>query len=745
MEAEQPVRPEAVWDFPGIDPVTAINEVNYVNGAVGPEKCLEMIEYIHSHKYDFDESRFDIFPLHRYLLNYTVPNVGDHLSPSDILGTFLPIAALCDPWTQPSDTGEDNRYMFSVDLISDLAIALIAPQFQKQNGYPQFAFAFSLEYVISHIMEKLRCCEVDSLLAKYPNSQHSSKQDPESWEEWLPYPGYRITQEESDFHDLMLMYKVVIVSLMVIFKMYRTERKSCPFILDWVRFWQCSTLILLLCLEVDRDHEDLGKETPPIVVAVAKGMGAIRNILSVFLNDSFDERMHDLKHETLNNFMSIWARKTGDGSLRPSVKELLQHASMLTFEEVSDDFEQKFEQNFEYDDFVEEDLKYMFEFELDQNSEDEEEGCGVIEFEIHPECHCEFPEEESVAEEDNENKVFHTEAQLSSVEKRLAQELKSYTDDPKKAFNSTELVSKLYKIDGDPKTSFKPPLRSLFKLQNTSKMVSMSDMTLWTFLMDQLFGVGDFDVAYAQIQNTYYTQATFDYVHELVKGQRRVNSHWLIFTAENVDQIILHMELGFHDFKTEQEAEGGNTDKLVQVFVLCLERLYDAGYLHLIGEEVKQMTLALLTTYTSVAPSVRRFRFKIQEACTRLDPIATAIMEDKDIENQLLLKLLEICVDKKETVTFDIKALVKEFTELNPTAASMTEQELILAEYIFLLERFYPSFNKLNIMEFMSRFAETIKQAMDARNKRGIDIPGLAVVARVSDDPVKVFHNALLH
>lgn len=280
---------------------------------------------------------------------------------------FITLATLSDPYTQPSSTGKNNEMILSADLLSDLIISLNFKDYIELNkgnnviNLPSFDMAYDLSRIIEKIMVILNADNENTLT--YINN------DAENWEKelpkWLPHNAFSsIVNIASDFHHMMLLYTISTVSLLIIQKLYRSQGNIClnPFLSLYLQLWKNHTKIIYLGIEIDRRDEEEGfPGYPEVIRYMIKGSSAIRSMIALILNDDFERRLHDLRHESLINFMRPWGRKFTNGSITRDVRIFI--AALLALgSELDNVTELLF--NFDPEDRYDEDIEYMFEMEL---------------------------------------------------------------------------------------------------------------------------------------------------------------------------------------------------------------------------------------------------------------------------------------------------------------------------------------------------------------------------------------------
>lgn len=369
---------------------------------------------------------------------------------------FTCLSTVCDPYTQPWDIGENN--ILSLDFVSDVVIGAMGSSYTKlgvDDGYslPHFEMAFDVATIIEKILHVLNCDDENIL--------QSIRNDDVNWEKdldkWLPHKSLSsMIHIASDFHHLMLLYTMVVVCFLIIQKLYENSSKSniClnPFLRLFLQVWKNMTRVIFLGIEIDRrDEEHNFPGYPEVIRYMIKGSSAVRSVISLILNDDFNKREHDLKHEPLLNFMHPYGRKFRDGSIKTDMRVFV--AALLALgSDLEDVIELLF--NFEPEDEYDEDIKYMFEMELENMEEferiDTNNGKPVGEdeyhkrhserinqylgierddstpivrslrsWEVHPDCECIFDSDDEEEEEEEEGEG---ETQENDFDSTLTQE-----------------------------------------------------------------------------------------------------------------------------------------------------------------------------------------------------------------------------------------------------------------------------------------------------------------------------------
>lgn len=346
---------------------------------------------------------------------------------------FTSICAMCDPYTQPWDVSEMN--VLSLEYVADVVIGATATLYADNcasEGFsvPHFDMAFDVASIAEKILHVLR--------ADDENTLQSVRNDDVNWEndlgKWLPLNALSsMVHIASDFHHLMLLYTMVVVCFLIIHKLYQQSSNNnvClnPFLRLYLQVWKNMTRVIFLGIEIDRrDEEHNFPGYPEVIRYMIKGSSAVRSVISLILNDDFKKRTHDLRHEPLLNFMHPYGRKFRDGSIKTDMRVFV--AALLALgSDLEDVIELLF--NFEPEDEYDEDIKYMFEMELENMEEferiDTTNGKSVGEdeyhkrhserinqylgierddntpivrsirsWEVHPECECVFDSDEEL-------------------------------------------------------------------------------------------------------------------------------------------------------------------------------------------------------------------------------------------------------------------------------------------------------------------------------------------------------------
>lgn len=391
----------------------------------------------YSFDFDFDPDSgydYDPFALHDALRRYLriVRPKSDPLArQTRLTNLYECLSGLCDPHTQPSDTGPRGELILSLDLVSDIVIAMYMPVYRADSTtaqLPRFSMAYDLSVIVARTLEALRCGDEATLSDPRLSGDHWQKYI----DRWTPDGTLTgLFNIASEFHRLKIVYTVCSVAVMALYKLYRSNGSITlnPFLFFLLRTWKLTTQVIRLGIEVDRRDEQLGfPGYPDMIRYVIKGASGVRSAVALILNNSFEYRLHDLCHETLINFMNPWGRRFGSGSLETDVRVFV--AALLAVGIGMDDVIALMG-DLVPEDRYDEDIRYMFELELDDDAhdvyqahhkpvwlntdvakppvrfgdEDTSYTCAdgsTDVYELHPDCHCVFGEEEEDDDEEEE-------------------------------------------------------------------------------------------------------------------------------------------------------------------------------------------------------------------------------------------------------------------------------------------------------------------------------------------------------
>lgn len=322
---------------------------------------------------------------------------------------FKIVAGLVDPLTQPAP---NDQHVISLDLLYQMFLGFLTPEIQRSLDVDdgcdwRFHVCFNMQKIINASLVRLNFDDFERL-----NSINNSD-DNVDWrsqlDKWLPH-GFN-TQ------DLELICMVDIVAVYTIYKLYEHQPIQLnPFLSSLISLWKNLTCVILLGLEIDRIEEEQETfDTPLMVRATIRGVAALRAIVATVLNGHIEATKHDIKHESLNTFMSPHGRKLCQGAL---YAELRSHAAALLalgseLEDVTELFA-----DLQPGDRFDEDVRYMFEYEFEDYNElsSREEYSGSEKLEEFTEdskngggksfgrrCNCIFDDDEMLEDEDYDN------------------------------------------------------------------------------------------------------------------------------------------------------------------------------------------------------------------------------------------------------------------------------------------------------------------------------------------------------
>ncbi|ODQ79981.1 hypothetical protein BABINDRAFT_161635 [Babjeviella inositovora NRRL Y-12698] len=292
---------------------------------------------------------------------------------------FVLAAGLCDPFTQPE---ENDDAILSLDTLSDVLIALSFQQTfpssdsesegEGESPTPHFDLAYHFMALLEQIHFKLNCYD-DAFLRSIDNGAAHERANLRLW----TLLGVCST-------DLALLYAVTCVTTLAIHKLYAATDNIFlnPFLGYLLKLWKCHTNIVVLGLDVDRRDEAAGGPgTPESVRAAVHGSAAVRAVVASILNGDIKKALvHDFEHETLLSFMNPLGRKLASGSLTCDIRwyvtaMLSLGADLVEVTELLYDMEPN--------DVYDEDVKYMFDIEYEDESDDDG-------YEPPRRCDCEF-------------------------------------------------------------------------------------------------------------------------------------------------------------------------------------------------------------------------------------------------------------------------------------------------------------------------------------------------------------------
>lgn len=342
-----------------------------------------------------------------------------------LLLQFKIMCGLVDPLTQPATNDEQ---IISLDMLYQMFLGFLYPEIEKTLNVDdgcdwRFHICFNMQKIIQASLIRMNCDDFDRL-----NSINNTDEAID-WRtqlsKWLPH-GFN-TQ------NLELIYMIDILAVYSIYKLYEDlPIQINPFLSSLISLWKNLTCVILLGLEIDRQEEEHETfDTPILVRATTRGATALRAAIATILNGHVDINKHDFKHESFNTFMSPHGRKLCQGAL---YADLRSHAAALLalgtdLKDVTDILA-----DMQAGDRFDEDVRYMFEYELDDYNdaepqeeelqENQKKNDFLEEVEGSPKllqrrCNCVFDDDEML--EDNDNDDEHEEAKFSGIQQRQAQ------------------------------------------------------------------------------------------------------------------------------------------------------------------------------------------------------------------------------------------------------------------------------------------------------------------------------------
>lgn len=320
---------------------------------------------------------------------------------------FKIIAGLVDPLTQPAP---NDKHVISLDLLYQMFLGFLTPEVKLSLDVEEgcdwrFHVCFNMQKIINASLKRLNFDDFERL-----NSINNSDENVD-WrsqlDKWLPHG--------LNTQDLELICMVDIVAVYTIYKLYEhLPIQMNPFLSSLISLWKNLTCVILLGLEIDRIEEEQETfDTPLMVRATIRGAAALRAIVATILNGHIEATKHDIKHESLNTFMSPHGRKLCQGAL---YAELRSHAAALLalgseLEDVTELFA-----DLQPGDRFDEDVRYMFEYEFEDyndlsSREDYSESEKLEEFTESSKaavckgrrCNCIFDDDEMLEDEDYDN------------------------------------------------------------------------------------------------------------------------------------------------------------------------------------------------------------------------------------------------------------------------------------------------------------------------------------------------------
>lgn len=343
---------------------------------------------------------------------------------------FDTVAGLCDPYTQPED---NDTVPLSVSCLADATIALTYHQLLEYNAenldqderpcIKSLRFQLSTNYltILDAINKTLRCDDPIRIEALLKDLLYWELRDPF----WLP-DFYQLNDYEAK-----LSYYMACVLVMAIYKLFLPEDGSPynpalnPYTDYFIRLWRSHTGIIKLAFELDHDLEQYAYlnsdeyfDTPEHVKRALLGSSAVRSVLAYVLNQTTpgklydqsvieDRKAHeyDVSQQPLLDFYDPLTRKRASGGAltgnygafifvqlilrfdmhetRNRIDDFLR-AIMENDEQASNyllkrlrytnntDYARNFDNMLMYEDYLDEDIKYVFFGYADSEEEEEE-------------------------------------------------------------------------------------------------------------------------------------------------------------------------------------------------------------------------------------------------------------------------------------------------------------------------------------------------------------------------------------
>lgn len=342
--------------------------------------------------------------------------------PSLLQKIFDVAVTICDPFTQPE---ENDDCILSIDRLADVLLALTYMIMRQDDNrelsdFPSLKFDMSVQFFL--LLRKIHVAlhAYDELQLRYVANNE---------DDWFQNVGLWTPVDEicADDFKMNICYSMSCILLVAIYKLFDNNSDDGynltlnPYLQHFIKLWKCHTNIILLGLEIDRRLEtNETQETPYIIMQVLKGSSAIRYVLAWILNQnpsllsmldpeefeneshpqlSLNDMSYDLTSESLVNFLQPLVRKKLNGGALLIDMRLVIMALFITNAGSSFTSQQKSIGNFpaeakerlvsqskpiaelgdllidlEYEDQFDEDIRYMFEYDL----EDDDEWLDVI-------------------------------------------------------------------------------------------------------------------------------------------------------------------------------------------------------------------------------------------------------------------------------------------------------------------------------------------------------------------------------
>lgn len=313
--------------------------------------------------------------------------------------------SLADPFTQPE---ENDTAVLSVDLAADAVIGLcylkLMPLYPPESlarhdiDLVKFDLAHALYTVIDaihrhglNVDSELNLRYVDNGEDRWDHNLHR----------WAPILAFE--------PEISWLYLACCILLWALAKLFGDNLVLNPYFHWLIKLWKCHTNVILLGLEIDRRLEFTQslEPTPELVKTTLKGSLAIRYVLAAIINrnplslSDGSEEEKDLKHQSLVAFMQPLGReKINGGAILIDMRLVVVALLVLNinipyvvgpggplWQDPVDAQEQARRDNqskpvlelgdllldLEYDDRFDEDIRYIFEYEYDDDTNDGDE------------------------------------------------------------------------------------------------------------------------------------------------------------------------------------------------------------------------------------------------------------------------------------------------------------------------------------------------------------------------------------
>lgn len=312
-------------------------------------------------------------------------------------------AGLCDPFSQPE---ESDTLPLTCDVLADVLIGILYQHMiddlrHLEVNSIKFDLSTELFLVLHQIQVVLRADkELDLRFVE---------NDELYWQEnvhlWTP-------QAPDDLFRLRLLYSITCVIIVAIHKLFLGANGECnlalnPYLHYLIRMWKCHSNIIILGLEIDRrlenENDENGTlfETPEIIKYTLRGLSAIRLVLAWILNqnpslslDNEADHVYDIKTAPILDLIHpVLRRSTGALliDMRLVIIALLVSNVGITapigrppspsLRAVNEDeYDRRLDQakpiteigdlliDLEYEDKFDDDIRYMFGYEFDDDS-----------------------------------------------------------------------------------------------------------------------------------------------------------------------------------------------------------------------------------------------------------------------------------------------------------------------------------------------------------------------------------------